>query len=359
MNLGHVAGGSMSDLGTLADPAFHTEPIELRNQETRILLDDLRRMILIRKAEEAIAELYVQKKVRCPCHLAIGQEAVAVGVARHLRPTDRSYGAHRSHSHYLALDGDLNALFAEVMGKETGCSKGMGGSMHLYSADKGFGGSVPIVAGTVPVAVGAALSFKTQKLDRVAVAFFGDGACEEGVVHECLNMAAVMKLPVIFVVENNLFSSHLDIALRQPSNRVSRFAEAHRIPALTIDGNDLGAVAEAAEGLISAARAGHGPGFLEGITYRWRGHVGPNEDIDVGLLRRPEDIKAWKRRDPVERLTKALVATRGIVPEQLQEIETAVDAQVDAAVRFAEDSPYPQPSALLDRVYAPKRISSR
>lgn len=340
------------DLGDLADPAFHTEPIDLKNTADSTLLDDYRAMMLIRRAEEAIAELSVQKRFKCPTHLAIGQEAVAVGLARHLRPTDRCYGAHRSHSHYLALGGGLDMLMAEILGKDTGCSKGMGGSMHLFAADKGFGGSVPIVAGTVPIAVGAALAFKQRGIDAVGVAFFGDGACEEGVVHESLNMAAIMQLPVIFVVENNLFSSHLDIQLRQPTNRVARFADAHSIPTRTLDGNDVVAVADAAGELIAAARAGQGPGFIEGVTYRWRGHVGPAEDIDVGLLRRPEDIIAWKQRDPIRRLRCSLQSDRGVADAVFESIDAEIAADITGAVQFAEDSPFPEASALLDRVFA-------
>lgn len=340
-----------SDLGNLADPRFYTDPIDAKNQSTDWLLDQIKSMMLIRRVEEVIADLIVAGKVKCPCHLAIGQEAVAVGVAHHLRPDDRSYGAHRSHGHYLALGGDVEALIAETMGKDTGCSRGMGGSMHLYAGDKGFGGSVPIVAGTVPIAVGAALAFKIQGRDNVGVAFFGDGACEEGVVHESLNLAAAMKLPVIFVVENNLFSSHLDIALRQPSNRVARFAEAHRIPAMTVDGNDVVAVAEAAEQLIAAARAGEGPGFLEGVTYRWRGHVGPNEDIDVGLLRSPQDIAAWKKRDPIGRL-RATLEHRGVQASAFEDIADELEKHVIAAVEASDRAPYPSADALLERVYA-------
>lgn len=340
------------DLGNLANPKYYVEPIDPRNTPTDQLIADFQSMLLIRKVEEAIADLNITGKVRCPCHLAIGQEAVAVGVARHLRPDDRCYGAHRSHSHYLALGADVTELFAEVMGKDTGCSRGMGGSMHLYAADKGFGGSVPIVAGTVPIAVGAALAFHVQGRNCVSVAFFGDGACEEGVVHESLNLAATMKLPIIFVVENNLFSSHLDIELRQPCNRVSRFADAHSIPALAVDGNDVVEVSRAAGQLISAARAGQGPGFLEGVTYRWRGHVGPNEDADVGLLRKPEIIAAWKHRDPIGRLRTTLETMRDVPVARFQTIEAEIDELITHAVKAADDAPYPEDAALLDRVYA-------
>lgn len=350
--MAHLGG----DLGSLADPAHHRSPLELANEATEQLLQDFRSMVLIRRAEEAIADMSRAGEFRCPTHLAIGQEATAVGLARHLTGRDSCYGAHRSHSHYLALGADPNLLFAEILGRDSGCSKGMGGSMHLFAKDKGFGGSVPIVAGTVPIAVGAAMAFKQRKTGGVGVAFFGDGACEEGVVHESLNMASIMKLPVIFVVENNLFSSHLDIALRQPSNRVARFAEAHSVEARVVDGNDVVAVANAAGDLIERARAGEGPGFIEAVTYRWRGHVGPNEDIDVGLLRRPEDLAAWKQRDPIGRLRDALVTLRGVETARFDAIEAEVAGVIAGAIEFARGGAFPDSSALLDRVYAAETV---
>lgn len=339
-------------LGDLADPSTHTEPVELENRPTADLLADYEKMVLIRIVEEAVAELVVSGEAKCPCHLAIGQEAVAVGVARHLTPQDRLYGAHRSHSQFLALGGSPQSLLAEILGKEAGCSKGMGGSMHLYAENIGFGGSVPIVAGTVPVAVGAALAFKVRKLPNVGVAFFGDGACEEGVVHEALNMASIMKLPMIFVVENNLFSSHLDIHLRQPGNRVARFAEAHGVEAAVVDGNDVVAVAEAADRLIGRARRGEGPGFLEAVTYRWRGHVGADENIDVGVRRSVEEITQWKRRDPIARLEAALTSSRGVNGAALSDIRDRIQAQTGKALAYARAASYPEEAALLNRVYA-------
>ncbi len=342
-----------SDLGGLVDPGAYCSPLDLRNHTTDDLVNAYRRMRLIRSAEEAIAGLVESGKAVCPCHLAIGQEAVPAGLAQHLTADDRSYGAHRSHGHYLALGGDVNALFAEVLGKDTGCSGGMGGSMHLFSEENGFGGSVPIVAGTVPVAVGAALAFKLRKKPSVAVAFFGDGACEEGVIHESLNLASTMNLPVVFVVENNLFSSHLDINLRQPSDSVARFAHAHKIPAMTVDGNDVVVCSDSAKSLIGAARRGEGPGFLEAVTYRWRGHVGHREDIDVGLMRSADMVAKWKQRDPILRLRVALETSRDKATSILDAVDAQVSEAISSALAYADSSPYPQSSALLDRVYAP------
>lgn len=341
----------LQQLGGLADPTAFTGPVDLQNTPDATALAMLERMALIRRAEEQIAEMVEAGEVNCPCHFAIGQEATAVGVAAHLRPTDRGFGAHRSHSHYLASGGSIEKLMAEVRGRDTGASRGMGGSMHLYGADIGFAGSVPIVAGTVPLAVGAALAAKLDGSGDVGIAYFGDGACEEGVVHESMNLAAVMHLPVLFVVENNLYSSHLDIHLRQPSNRVARFAESHGIATRVIDGNDVIAVAHAAGELISNARMGGGPGFIEAVTYRWRGHVGPDENIDVGLRRSASEIAAWKKRDPIARLRAALEA-RGLEAAELDACLKSAEASAKAARAKSFDAPWPPVSALLEHVYA-------
>lgn len=341
------------DLGKLADPEFYTQPTVLGNWPTERLLEALKIMLRIRFAEEAVADLINSGDAKCPCHLGIGQEAVAVGVSSHLRDTDRIFGGHRSHTHYLALGASLDKMMAEILGKVTGASRGMGGSMHLFAPEVGFHGSVPIVGATIPIAAGAGLAAKMDGRGDVAIGYFGDGACEEGVMHETLNMASVMKLPVVFVVENNLYSSHLDIGLRQPANSVGRFAEANQIAVRVVDGNDFVAVAHAAGELIDAARRGEGPGFIEAVTFRWRGHVGPNEDIDVGVQRAPEILEAWKKRDPIARLWQSLKTDRGADPDVLSALEAAVRDQVKTAVESARAAPYPKEGALLDFVYAP------
>ena len=347
----------LQQLDDLADPKAHKAPLDLANTPTDKALDMLESMALIRYSEELIADMVVAGDVKCPCHFAIGQEATAVGVAAHLRPTDRGFGGHRSHSHFLACGGSVDKLMAEVLGRSTGASRGMGGSMHLYGADTGFAGSVPIVAGTVPLAVGAALAAKLDKSGDVGIAYFGDGACEEGIVHESMNLASIMQLPVIFVVENNLYSSHLDINLRQPSDRVARFAEAHGIPSHVIDGNDVVAVAKSAGELIARARAGEGPGFIEAVTYRWRGHVGPDENIDVGLRRSAEEVNAWKELDPIDRLEAALLS-RGIDAAQIEARKTTAYEAASAARAKGYVAPWPEGSVLLDYVYAQSKGQS-
>jgi len=349
-----VSERHVSELGDLVDPSapVYLEPCSLTGYSDEELNGFLRTMLLIRAAEEQIAVWVEQGQVHCPCHLSIGQEAVATGVAAALRSSDRLFGNHRSHAHYLAARGELYGLLAEVLGRADGCSHGMGGSMHLQSRQHGFFGSVPIVAGTIPIAVGAALAAKMDGGTDIAVAFFGDGACEEGVLHESLNLAAIYSLPVMFVCENNQYSSHLDIALRQPSDRLTRYAEAHRVRAQTVDGNDVTAVARATADLVDAARRNSMPVFLEAITYRWRGHVGPKEDLDVGVRRSMTHLAAWKHRDPVRRLEEALSLAGRADAAELAALHEEVRARVTEVAASALKAPWPEASTLLDFVYA-------
>ncbi len=275
-------------LGALADPDALHSPIDITGQEPALLTAFLKKMILIRAAEEKIGDNVANGTIRCPCHLAIGQEAVPAGVSQACRKGDRSFGAHRSHGHFLALGGSVHALLAEVLGKDTGASRGMGGSMHLLDVEHGLYGTVPIVGATIPIAVGAALAAKMERGGAIAISYFGDGATEEGGFHESMNLASALNVPVLFVSENNLFSSHLHIDLRQPADSVSRYAEAHRIPWARVDGNDVVAVHRAASSFAAEMRAGGGPRFIEAITYRWRGHVGPRDDEDVGVKRKDD-----------------------------------------------------------------------
>ncbi len=341
----------VNQLGPLADADQYHGPIALPGGDRAWLRDALRGMLQIRAAEERIGDMVAAGAVRCPCHLAIGQEAVAVGVAAVVRAGDRVFGAHRSHSHYLALGGGLHGLFAEVLGRQTGASRGMGGSMHLLDPEHGLLGTVPIVSATIPVAVGAGLAARLDGAGGMAVSFFGDGATEEGAFHESMNLAAVLKAPVLFVCENNLFSSHLHIGLRQPADSVSRYAEAHRVPWLRVDGNDIVAVADAARALVQPMREGAGPGFLEAVTYRWRGHVGPREDEDVGVQRK-DDLTKWKRRDPIRRLADALAAAGELAAADVARMREEVRAEVAAACARAERDPYPPAEALIGTVYS-------
>ncbi len=338
-------------LAAFADPEQFAAPVLLEELEPKEASQFLRTMLRIRYCEEAIGELVRSGEARCPCHLGIGQEAIATGVSCALTPNDKVFGAHRSHAHFLALGGDVRALIAEVLGKITGCSRGMGGSMHLFDPSIGFMGSVPIVAATIPIAVGAAIALKFDRGDAVAVSYFGDGSSEEGSFHESLNLAATQQLPVIFVCENNLYSSHLDIKLRQPSDLVSRFAVAHRIESLLVDGNDVAAVSRAARTLLRTAREKRRPVFLEAVTFRWCGHVGPDENVDVGLRRKEEDIAAWKKRDPIARLKEALLTARTMSAKDFLTLEQEEQELVQSAVETARRDPYPPTNQLINTVF--------
>lgn len=314
-----------------------------------LLREMYRTMTRIRRFEERVADLVEAGEVKCPCHLCIGQEATATGVCAALQREDYVWGGHRSHGHYLAKGGDLRAMMAEICGKVTGCSGGRGGSMHLLATDVGILGTVPLVAATIPLAAGTALASKLRRDGRVSVAFFGDGAVEEGHFHESVNLAALYRLPVLFVCENNLYASHMQILERRARDNIAETGPAHGVPGLALDGNDVLAVYRAATEAAARARAGQGPTLLECRTYRWRGHVGPSWDMDVGVKRKDE-LKDWLVKDPVARARARLTAL-GVAPAELDRIEQEVRTEVEAAVGFARESPYPGPHELLDHVF--------
>jgi pyruvate dehydrogenase E1 component alpha subunit len=308
-----------------------------------------RTMTRIRVVEETIAELLDENEIRCPTHLYTGQEAIAAGVCAALQRDDYIFGGHRSHGHYLAKGGDLRALMAELYGKSTGCSRGRGGSMHLFAQEVGLLGTVPLVAATIPIAVGSALASKLRGDSSVSVAFFGDGATEEGHFHEAVNLAGLHRLPVIFVCENNLYSSHMHIRERRVKDNISQAGEAHGIPGRHLDGNDVGVVYRSAVDAVQCARDGRGPTLLECRTYRWRGHVGSAMDVDVGVKRKDE-LQDWLPKDPVAR-TRADLLGRGVPERELAQIETEARAEIEDAIRFARNSAYPSPDELLIHVF--------
>lgn len=340
-----------SDLGELANPNAYTDALSLPKTPKSDPLESLKMMLTIRKTEEAIAELIEAGHAQCPCHLGIGQEAIAVGIASNLRNSDRLYGTHRAHAQYLATGGSPYSMLAEVLGKQTGCAGGIGGSMHLLAMKNGFYGSVPIVGGTIPLAVGAGFAAKFDGQQDIAICFFGDGATEEGVLHESLNLASTYEVPVLFVCENNLYSSHMDIHLRQPNDSTARFADAHHVKKAVIDGNDLFAVEEQAGVLIDYMRETGNPAYLEAVTYRWRGHVGPNEDIDVGIRRSPDELSAWKQRDPVRRLAEALINDGVLTTESFNALEEEISQSITEDVNKALSDPLPPPSELTNHTY--------
>ena len=337
-------------LDELSDPSKFHDPIDIQKYSDEYFIEALKLMKLIRRSEEILGDNVETGLIKCPCHLSIGQEAIPVGISKFLNSNDYIFGNHRSHGHFLALTKDVHGLFAETLGKITGSSKGMGGSMHVIGRKKGFHGSVPIVSATIPVSVGAGLTAKLKKNKSVSVSYFGDGSTEEGTFHESLNLAAYYKLPVLFVCENNLFSSHMHINERQPFDSVARFAKVHNIPSKTLDGNNINEVLSVAEESIDLLRNGNGPFFIEAVTYRWRGHVGPDENIDVGLKRK-EDLDLWKKRDPISRLEKSLIDNNILDQKSLSVINDKTDRIVDQAWKKAIKDPYPEINQLFNTVY--------
>jgi len=309
-------------------------------------------MVRIRMFEERVADLVETGEIKTPCHLCIGQEAVASGVCAALQVADTIWGGHRSHGHYLAKGGDMARSMAEIFGKMTGCSGGRGGSQHLAAPEVGIFGTVPIVAATVPLAVGAALAFKLRGQSAVSVAFFGDGCMEEGHVHESLNLASLYSLPVVFVCENNLYASHLRLMERRRLDNIHEVGRFYGIPSEVADGNDVMAVREAGERAVERARSGSGPTFLEFRTFRWRGHVGPSWDMDVGVKRRDE-LKNWLLKDPIARARQMLTEI-GTSHTTFEEIERKAKNEVDEAVAFARISPSPGAEDILAHVFVTK-----
>ncbi|HTV27393.1 MAG TPA: thiamine pyrophosphate-dependent dehydrogenase E1 component subunit alpha [Xanthobacteraceae bacterium] len=307
------------------------------------------KMLRIRLVEEAIAAHYAEGEMRCPVHLSIGQEAVAVGVCEALAPTDKIYSTHRCHAHYLAKGGDLKRMFAEICGKEAGCIGGRGGSMHLMDVGKGMMASIPIVSSSIPVAVGSALADKRMRTGKVTVAFFGDASIEEGVFHESTNFASLHRLPVIFVCENNLYSVYTHLHQRQPDRPLTEVARAHAIAAFQSDGNDLEACYDLTKQAADRARGGEGPTFLLFDTYRWREHCGPSFDNTIGY-RTEAEFKDWEERCPIRRLHGRLGGALATDREAAMTAEIA--AEIEDARAFARSAPLPDASTAGLHVYA-------
>jgi pyruvate dehydrogenase E1 component alpha subunit len=308
-------------------------------------------MLRIRQIEEAIADRYAEQEMRCPTHLCIGQEAIAVGVCDVLTEADKVFSNHRAHGHYLAKGGDLNAMIAELYGRTTGCCGGRGGSMHLIDIDAGFMGATPIVGGTVPIAVGSAWASSLQKSNEVTVVFFGDGCFEEGVMHESLNFSALHKLPMVFVCENNDFSVYTPLSLRQPQRAIHAIAKAHGLNVMDGDGNDVELVRSLAERAIADARNGQGPQFLELSTYRWREHCGPNFDHELNY-RSSAGIKAGLADCPIERYKKVMKHNVVDIDSVVSVLEKRLHLEIEAAFQFSDKSPNPLPATALEKLYA-------
>ena len=308
-----------------------------------LLTNMLSMMIRTREAEERIAALYHEQEMRCPIHLCIGQEAVSAGVTAAISPHDLVFSGHRSHGHYIAKGGDLSAMFAELYGRATGCAGGKGGSQHLVDTECGFMGSAPILSSTISVGVGAAWAAQLDGRDQISVVYFGDGATEEGAFHESANFAAVLKLPVIFVCENNLYSVHSKTDIRQPNRPISALGPAHGMPSVQTDGNNVLAVYKVAQKAVERARNGHGPTFIEASTYRWLEHCGPGDDVSLGY-RDAAELSDWKKRDPI------VFLETHIDPEIATKIRAQAVLDVDEAVAFARSSEFPDAAELYCNV---------
>jgi pyruvate dehydrogenase E1 component alpha subunit len=308
-------------------------------------------MMRIRRTEETLADRYHEQEMRTPTHFSIGQEAVAVGVCAALNRDDVVYGGHRCHAHYLAKGGDLPGMVAELYGKESGCARGRGGSVHLNDPAVGVIASSAILGQTMAVAVGSALAFKLDGSERVAATFFGDGTVEEGIFHESLNFAVVKRLPVIFVCENNGYSTHTVLSVRQPEDvPIHERARSYGITTRLVDGNDVFAVHDAAREAVELARRGHGPVFLECTTYRWREHVGPLWDYDKGYRTR-EEVESWIARCPIKRATDQLIADGAWTRDGVHVLETELVAEVEQAIALAKAAPFPATTELMAGTY--------
>jgi acetoin:2,6-dichlorophenolindophenol oxidoreductase subunit alpha len=318
-------------------------------------LEDLyRTMLRIRLAEECLVGPILDGDVCTPCHLYSGQEAIATGLCAALMKGDCVFGCHRSHGHYLAKGGSLKAMMAEIYCKEAGCSGGRGGSMHLIDPDVGMMGSAPIVAGTISLAVGAALAASIRKDGRVSVSFFGDGATGEGVLYESINFAALKRLPVIFACENNLYATHMPIRECRVDVPIYKIAESFGMDCHVLDGNDVLEIFEASQKAVEACRKGRGPVFMEFMTYRFRGHVGPDDNIQGGHMDiRPKDeIEAWRQKDPIIRFEKYLLERQLINEERMSAIRDGVASEISEALNGAINNPSPRREDLLRYVFA-------
>jgi len=311
-----------------------------------------REMLRIRRIEEEIERRYREDHMATPIHLVIGQEATSVGACAALRRDDLIYSSHRTHGNYLAKGGSLDAMLAEMHCRATGCAGSRGGSMHLIDKGVGMAGTSAIVAGIVPIAVGAALAARMQQRDRVVMVFFGEGATEEGALAESLNAATLWNVPIVFFCENNFYSVQSPLATRQPAQRdITRWAEGFGLPAERVDGTDVLAVLEASTRAVDRARSGGGPTFIEAPVYRFRAHGGAGDDSHTGY-RAPAERESWEDYCPIEILREALTADALLDDVTVAGMEREIAAEIADAFDFALTSPVPTEADLYRHVYA-------
>jgi TPP-dependent pyruvate/acetoin dehydrogenase alpha subunit len=316
-----------------------------------------RSMVRIRRTQEAImAEYHPADEMRCPIHFCLGQEGPPAGVGLALRPDDYMFTGHRSHGYYLAKGSSLQGLIAELYGKVTGSNRGKAGHHEVSDEDANFY-SGTILVGTLPIAAGAALAAQMRGEDRVAIAVFGDGGADQGIVYEALNFAAVKKLPMVFICENNLYSIYSNQASRQSPCDLAGRSRAFGVPARRMNGNDVLSVYRAASRAISKARRGDGPSLLELDTYRWCGHVGPEDDDHFGY-RTQEELDSWKERCPIEELQGSLIGSGILDYQGVERVEAEIALEIREAFEFAKSSPFPGPEELLKGVFADQGLES-
>jgi pyruvate dehydrogenase E1 component alpha subunit len=306
--------------------------------------DMLYKMVLTRAFEENAEEMYALGKVHGTMHLSIGQEAIAAGSSPALKKSDFLLNTHRGHGHFLMWGGDLKRMMAEFLGKESGYCRGRGGSMHIADVESNNLGAQGIVAGNLPISVGVGLSIQLRKTDQVVLTLFGDGASNEGAFHESLNMASIWNLPVIYLCENNQYAMSMPFEKAFRVEQISERAAAYGMTGLTIDGNDVIAVYKAVTDAAERARKGSGPTLIEAVTYRYRGH----SKSDRQLYRTREEVKQWMEKDPIQRFAKEL----NVNEAGLKEIQARVKEDIRKAVEFAENSPEPEVSSILEGIYA-------
>ncbi len=322
-----------------------------RSKETDVEL--YRLMLRIRVAERRIVDIYPTDKIQSPIHLSVGQEAVSAGLCAALRREDRVYGTYRGHGLFIAKGGGMRAMFAELYGKDAGCARGKGGSMHLAAPEAGLMGCSAIVASLIPVAVGDAMGAKMRGLDRVTAAVFGDGATDEGVFFESVNFAMLKNLPVLFVCENNRYAIHSTVADRRKQTDLSKLAVGLGLRGRKADGDDVFAVHAEVAAAAARLRKGGPPEFLEFSTHRWHEHVGAGTDFQEAYRARGEEKRA-RAADPLAAAKKELIKRWKLAPKDFAALEERARAEVEDAVAFAEKAPVPAPSSLLADVYAPR-----
>jgi len=308
----------------------------------------LRKMWLIRAFEEKVDEFFQRAMIHGTTHLYVGEEAVAVGACSRLQEGDLFTSTHRGHGHCIAGGADINKMMGELLGRQTGYCKGKGGSMHIADVSAGNLGANGVVGGGIPLAVGAALSLKMRKTDRVVLCFFGDGAANQGCFHESANLASIWSLPVVFICENNMYGMSFSVKKSVKAKNIAVRAAGYAMPGQVVDGNDVFAVADAVEKGIRHARDGGGPSLLECQTYRWKGH----SKSDANLYRTREEIEEWKTRCPIRRLREKLISQGVLTEDGAENIKEEAYATVESAVQFALNSPEPPLSELLTDVYA-------